>query len=328
MEISLEDLGDLSLGVLLRNGMSRDDSETIVEHLMCAEICGKTPHGVVKIPRLIRSWKSSSPKPISVVRETPVSVLLDGGQQIGLVVAERAMQEATRKARSSGIGLAGGFNCDGTGMIGYYARKALSEDFIGIAMANSPASVAPHGSGMPLLGTNPIAIAIPAREDFILTDISTAKMTIAEILLAGKLGGVLPDGVLLDDNGQPSHSPDDLAGGAILPIATYKGSALAFAIEALAGPLVAAKAGWKAVQGSSGFLVGAINPEIFVPIAKFKQDVQALIDEARALRPAGGVSAVLIPGERSEKTRVSNLKKGSVSVPDAVITELCELLTH
>lgn len=326
MEIKIDELSDLTTEVLKKNGIPEKNVEIITKHLIDGEMRGRTSHGVVRIPRVISDYKKSSPKAITVERETPVSILLNGGEQNGLVVAEQAMRAAIEKAIKQGIGFAGGFNCNGIGMAGYFTQMALEHDLIGMATANSSATLAPYGSSVCLLGTNPLSIAIPAVRDFILTDFSTAKWTFGDVLVAGKMGVSLPEGILIDKEGNPSEDPEDVWDGAILPIAGQKGSSLAVALEALAGPLVAAKAGLKAVEGSWGFMLGAINPEIFVPIRKFKEDVQALIDEINNSRPAEGFSEVLVPGQRSNKIRLENLSRGTVDVPDNIIQDMKNLL--
>lgn len=322
MEMTLAQARSLAEQALIQRGMAANDAQTIVDHLLDAELCGRTPHGLIRLPRILKEYTSSNPRDIAICRESAVSALLDGGNQNGILVAQRAMDVAIKKGLSSGIGIVGGFNCTGIGIAGYYARQALPLHLIGFVTANSNARVAPYGSRQRILGTNPLAIAIPAEQDEIVADAASSKLTYGDIILAQKMGTQLSQPGLIDKDGYPTTNPWDLESGAILPIGGPKGSALGVALEVIAGPLVAAKAGLRAVSGSWGFLVGTMNPDLFVPIQEFERQVQALIDEIHQSPTAPGFSEVLIPGEHSRRKRDANLQKDALTIPDAVLREI------
>ncbi len=326
MEMEISRARQMALDILIGIGMEHSDATVVVEHLIDAELCNSKAVGLRGLLRIVKAHKNSSPRPIEIARETPVSVLLNGGGKNGMIVAQRAIDLAIQKSKTSGIGICGGFNCSGIGICGYYAKQALPHHLIGLVTANSIAAVAPYGSRVPIFGTNPICIAIPAQKDVIVSDLATSKMTYGEILLAQKLGMKIPSGTLISEHGHLTTDPNDLATGAILPIAEHKGSALSLALEILAGPLVSAKAGFKAAGGSWGFLIACINPEIFVPITQFEYQVQCLIEEIRNAPPAPGFSNVLIPGERSAQNREAHLRKKTINIPEIVMKDLEELL--
>jgi LDH2 family malate/lactate/ureidoglycolate dehydrogenase len=327
MQVSIARLRETVHLVLTKYGRLSDENATIIgEHLMDGELGGRTAHGLVRVARIARECRDLRMKPIRVVRETPVSALIDGGGSNGILVAYQAMQIAIAKAKTSGIAFAGGSHCTGVGMAGYHARQALPHHLIGIACVNSEARVAPFGTTRPVMGTNPLAIAIPAVRKAIVADFATASTTFGEIILAQKLGKPIEPGLMIDRDGNPTTNPDDLDGGAILPIAGHKGSALSVAIEVLAGPLVAAKAGLTAVTGSGGFLFGALDPTILVPRDEFESQVQALIDEISAAPAAPGFTIVQVPGERSAATRRRNLATGMIEVADELWSELSNLI--
>ena len=322
MEIEISQARQMALDALIGNEMEDSEANVIVEHLIYAELCNSKAVGLRGLPWIVKAYKDSSPRPMEIAKETSVSVLLDGGGKNGMIVGQRAIDIAIQKSKNIGVGICGGFDCSGIGICGYYARQALPHHLIGLVTANSIAAVAPYGSRVPIFGTNPLCIAIPAQKDEIVSDLSTSKMTYGEILLAQKLGIKISGDVLISEDGYPTTDPNDLSRGAILPIAEHKGSALSLALEILAGPLVSAKAGLKAVGGSWGFLVACINPEIFVPITQFEYQIQCLIEEIKNAPPAPGFSNVLIPGERSAQSREANLRKNTINIPEIVMKDL------
>jgi LDH2 family malate/lactate/ureidoglycolate dehydrogenase len=326
MQIKISHAYEMITDILKKADVDQYDSTIIVDHLVDAELCNNKTVGFRSLPGIYRALIEASPKPINIFKETPISALLDGGQRNGMVVAQNAIDIAIKKAKTSGIGICGGFNCSGIGICGYYAKQALPHHLIGIVMANSSAAVAPYGTIGSIFGTNPICFAIRGKPDIIISDAATSKMTYGEILLAQKLGNTIKSGSLINQFGYITTDPNELAKGAILPIAEHKGSALSLAVEILAGPLVCAKAGLEAVKGSWGFLIAALNPEIFVSTEKFEFEVQALINEIRSAHPAPGFSEVLIPGERSARNRVANLQRGSIEIPEEVIQDIHLLL--
>jgi LDH2 family malate/lactate/ureidoglycolate dehydrogenase len=319
MEIRIDVLQELVKSVLAAHELPEEPVEIITRHLIESELRGRKSHGISRIPLILEEYANSSQQPVSIVKETPVSVLLDGGNQNGMVVADKAMALAIGKAVQSGIGLVGGFHCTGIGVAGYIAEQALEADLIGMVITHAPAAVAPFGSRARLLGTNPIAFAIPGTKDRIISDLATAKMTFGDIVLAAKLGQALPPGVMLDQDGRPTQDPNQIERGAILPIGGPKGSALSVAIQALTGAISATYMSNRDPDNSFGFMVGAINPEIFVPIEDFKRDVQNLVDAIRTSPPAEGFTQVLVPGEREDQTRRDNLARGSLKISGKVL---------
>jgi LDH2 family malate/lactate/ureidoglycolate dehydrogenase len=324
MEIQIKELKALVQKALVKAGIPKDQALTITEHAVEAQMAGKPTHGVRMIPRMVEEYGKSSPTKIRTVRKTPVSALLDGGQIPGIVVATTAMDLAISKAKKSGIGIVGGFNTGGIGILAVYLRQAVRENLIGMATCNSTGTVVPYGSVKSSIGTNPIGVGVPAEGSIpIVLDMATSSITFAEIKDALDKGLQVRPNCVVDEKGKPTTDPKAVFKAGVLPFdRSYKGYGLGLVAEVLAGPLVNAKAGWEAVKGSWGFTMIALDPSIMVPLKKFKEDVQKLIDEIKNSPRAEGFDQVWIPGEQSQRHMEQCLKNGTVQVDDNLLNTI------
>ena len=324
--VQIDEFVKLVADILQQNGMSRDEASIVIDHLLDGELTEKPSHGFIRIPKIVSDLRKSPPTDIVVENETPISMLLSGGNKTGLIVALRATELVIRKAKVSGFGIVGGYNITGTvGAIGHYTRKIAENDLIGFMVCNSEHAMPPTGGYSLIFGTNPLSISIPASREPIVVDFASSKMTFGDLLLAMKEGRSIPEGIILDKDGNPSTDPNDAWEGPMLPIAEHKGYCLALAIEILAGPLVKAKAGATAVPGSDGFTIAALDPGLFVPVAQFKSQVDSLIEEIKNSRRLPGVDEIFFPGERSNRKRLQNKEKKFLYLPEQVVKDIEEL---
>lgn len=313
----------LVAGILQQNGLSHEEASIVIDHLLDGELTEKPSHGFIRIPKIVRDLQKSPPTDIIIENETPISMLLDGGNKTGLIVAMRATNLVIRKAKESGFGIIGGYNITGTvGALGHYTRKIAENDLIGFMVCNSEHAMPPTGGYSLIFGTNPLSISIPASREPIVVDFATSKMTFGDLLLAMKAGRNIPEGIILDKDGNPSTDPNDAWEGPMLPIAKHKGYCLALAIEILSGPLVKAKAGATAVPGSDGFTIAALDPNLFVSIVQFKSQVDSLIEEIKNSRRLPGVDEIFFPGERSNRKRLQNKEKEFLDLPEQVVKDI------
>ena len=323
-KISVNEICDLSTRILLHSGMSIDDAQIVVDHLLDGELSGHPSHGFYRIPAIANGMKKAGPaKEIVLENDSQTSALLNGNSRQGLVVALRATEMAIKKAKLGTIAVIGAYNYLGTtGGMGYFTTKIAQADMVGIMLANSGSATPPWGGIQPIFGTNPISISIPSENRPIVIDLATSKWAYGDIDLALKAGRTLPLGVVQDKEGNPSTDPNDALNGAMLPFGEHKGYALALAIELLAGPLVRAKAGSLAVPGSDGLLIVAINPIMFVQVEEFKKQVSCLIKEIKDSPKKSGVDEIYYPGEKSQLARERNKRIGSIEMVDRVLTDL------
>jgi len=325
LKIRITEIVGLASTALRRTGLDEDDIKIVLSHLLDGELSGHASHGFYRIPGIVRTLekKGASTSNIALENETPFSVLVNGGGRLGLVVAQRATATVIRKAKASRIGIVGAYNYIGTtGAMGYYSREIVQEELIGIVICNSEYAMAPWGGMRAILGTNPISISIPTGHDPVVADLATSAWSYGDLAIAMKENRQIPYGIVLDKYGNPSTDPNDADNGCQLPMAGHKGYALGLAVEILAGPFVRAKTGREAVPGSDGFTVLAVDPSLFTPIQRFESEVSALINEIKNSPRAPGSTEILVPGERSSRTRARNKGAEFIELPDSVVADI------
>ena len=323
MRVNISKLKDLCINPLIGAGLSEEDAQIVFDHLLDEELLGKHSHGFIRMPSIKRIAASfASERRILVEDCTEFAVRLITENTIGLVAAYAATKKACELAMD-GIGIVSAIGYSGTtGSLGYYGRMIAKQNLIGLIACSSEYAVAPWGGRDAILGTNPLAIAIPNGEKPIITDFSTAAMTYGDLMLAVKEKREVPYGIVLDSEGKPSHDPDDANNGCQLPMAGHKGYALGLALEILAGVFIGAKAGRDAVQASDGIIILAFKPDIFVSKNNFYSSLSSLIHEIKKSNLAYGSDGIRLPGENSVRIIKERRAEGVCDVPDVVYREL------
>lgn len=323
MKIKLKELKDLVNLALKKQGYTSKETEIISEILLYAQLRGNN-QGIVKligkgIP------KNSEAKKIEVIRETKLSILLNGNKNMGMVVLTKAMEKAIKKAKKHGFGIAGTNNTStSTGAIGFYANKIAKEGLIGFVFAGSPETVTTLGSYEPIYGTNPLAIGIPSSGDAVVLDMATAIMAYYGLIEAKTAGKKIPSGIAYDSKGKFTTDPAKAMDGALLPFdKDRKGSGLAFMVEVLTGPLVGASfVGFGDTGTNWGNLIWVIDPELLTDQKTFKKNVQKLVEKVKSIKKIKGVKEIYVPGERGNKLTNDRLKSGVIEVEDNLLKQL------
>jgi LDH2 family malate/lactate/ureidoglycolate dehydrogenase len=268
---------------------------------------------------------------IQLVHETPSTAVIDGDAGLGLVVAPHAMRVAMQKARNCGTGWVSVSNSNHFGIAGYHAMLALEEDMIGIAMTNASALVAPTFSKEKMLGTNPIAVAIPAGDQppFV-ADFATTTAANGKLELLQRKNAPTPDGWVQDVDGQSSNDAHILKKqGALLPLGgdrehgSHKGYALGSIVDIFSAVFSGASYGpWappfpayiampEHMPGKGlGHFFGAMRIDAFRPAAEFKAHMDNWINRFRAAVPASGYDRVLIPGDPERIIAAERMEQG------------------
>jgi uncharacterized oxidoreductase len=213
------------------------------------------------------------------------------------------MLVAMQKARTQGLAAVGVFNCNHIGRVGDWVQMAAEQGMIGLAFCNGGGpggAVTPYGGRARLLGTNPIAAAVPvAGGPPVIADFATSVVAEGKLRVARNRGKSLPEGWILGPDGQPSTDPEDFyRGGMLLPAGGYKGYGLSLLVEFLGGLLTG-----RGCPGLPGFVAGngvlflVLSIEAFRPLEEFLAEVAALCERAKAVPPATGFAEVLLPGE-------------------------------
>lgn len=327
MRVKLTELKRVAKEALVHYGYNDEESETILDVLLYAQLRGNN-QGIVK---LIGSGIPKDPEAgeISIEKETKLSALINGNKNAGMVVLKKATEMALEKARESGFGIAGTFNTPtSTGAIGYYARKLAEEGFLGFVFAGSPGSVCTYGSYEPVFGTNPLAVAVPSETDPIVLDMATAAMARYGLVEAKTAGEPIPDNTAYDSKGNLTTDPAKAMEGALLPFdRSYKGAGLSMIIEVLTGPLVAASfAGIDGVWGNRGNLVFAIDPGLLIDKAEFKKNASKLVQKVKSTKKLSGVEEIYAPGERGGRLTQERLESGEIEIEDNLYTELKKVI--
>ncbi|MEU3979354.1 Ldh family oxidoreductase [Streptomyces sp. NPDC026672] len=318
---------DLAERALCAVGLTAGDAAVTADHLIDCELRGLGFSGLARILSIAeRLGASGGPKgPVTVVRETPVSAQLDGGDNLGYPVARRATALAVEKAGAMGIALVGAHNTWYTGMLSYYAETAAREGLVTIIASNATPWVAPYGGTEARFGTNPVCIGFPSTTTPVIWDIGTSRIIHAQAVLARRQGRPLPPDVAYDADGLPTTDPVAALAGAFTAWGGHRGSGLGIAVQ-----LLGIMAGSPALPGELrdfGFLVIALRPDLLGPAERFKEQVTAYGDLVRGTRPLDGGAPVRMPFDRSAAHRARQLARGGFEVPDDIHTAVTALAT-
>lgn len=323
MRVRISELEAAVRAALVRFGYDSDEVDEIADVLLYAQLRDNNQG----ISKLIGAGLPRSPDAgeITTLRETALSVLLDGGQRPGIVVANRAMRLAIGKATESGFGVVGTHNTSSsTGALGYYAGKIARAGHIGLVLSGSPEAVAPCGSHQALFGTNPIAVGIPSPGAPIVFDTATSAIAYYGLVEAAAAGRPIPNDVAFDEDGNPTTDPNRALTGAIRTFDRGpRSSGLALVFEVLTGPLVgAAFAGVGDTKANWGHLVLAIDPGLLGQREAFLDGVALLADQVHGAARLPEVDEIHLPGERGDRLTQRRLAAGALEIEDNLWREL------
>lgn len=334
-----------SLSVFKAIGCTDEDAKTACDTLLSADLRGVDSHGVARLNGYVRLWKKgrvNTTPDIGIVHETPGTAVVDGDSGLGLVVAPYAMQVAIEKAKNTGTGWVSVRNSNHYGIAGYHAMKALPHDMIGISMTNASPLVAPTFSKERLLGTNPIAVAIPAKDeppfvgDFATTTAANGKLEILQ-----RKGAAAPEGWIQDKAGRITTNAFGVKeGGALRPLGgdkangSHKGYILGSVVDIFSALLSGANYGpWvppfvsfidpvsNPVGKGIGHFLGAMRIDAFRPAEEFKVHMDQWIRRFRNAQPVTCQQPVIIPGDPERLIEQKRRKEG-IPLTDPVVKDL------
>jgi LDH2 family malate/lactate/ureidoglycolate dehydrogenase len=322
--VTIDQAHGLGTAALQNIGLTPDESRIVADHLIDNALCGYRFAGLPRILAIADSAEIKRPRtPIAIVHETPVSARIDGGNHVGYVVMHRCADIAIEKATANGVALIGAHNSWFSGRNAYYLERIARAGFVGIHTVGATPFVVPPGATQRFLGTNPLAIALPADPDPFMFDMGTAAMMSGEVLLKSYLGESLPDGIGVDAAGQPTNSAVEMAKGGVLPFAGHKGFGLSLAIQALGLLGGAGAPGGDEID--RGFLFIVFDPALLLPRERFKAELANLISRIKALPKQQGVDAIRIPAERGYREREKRRSTGRLTIDRPVYDRLVNL---
>ena len=313
-------------------GLPRDQTRIVTDHLVDANLVGHDSHGILRMPGYARGVNEGTIKPggaHTVLRETPVSMTIDAGGGIGIVVADLAMRLAVERALQHTIGAIAVHRSGHIGRLGAFPAIAAAQDCIGMLMLNGGGRfAAPFGGTGRRLPPNPIAIGVPTAGGApMILDITTSVVAGGKVDVCRLRKQTLPEGWLVGPHGNPVTDPEEFYAGnaAMLPLggpAGHKGYGLAMMIDAIAGGLSWAGCSTEnPTRGGSGYLALAIKIESFADVDDFKSEVQSLIDWVKTSPAMPGVERIYVPGEIETETRRKRLSDG-VFVEEATWSDI------
>ncbi len=316
-------------------GCNNKDAKLAADVLISADLNGVDSHGVARLAGYIRLFDKGrlNPNPnIKIVHESASTAVIDGDKGLGLVVAPFAMKIAMKKAKKAGSGWISVQNSNHFGIAGYHASLALKEEMIGWAMTNAAPLVVPTFSKEKLLGTNPIAVAVPAdKQPAFLADFASTAVAYGKMEILQRAGKNAPIGWVQDENGNPTSNANAVKeGGGLLPLGgdrehgSHKGYGLSAIVDIFSGVLSGANFGpWVPPFATAGFhgvaaeevgkgtghFLGAMRIDGFMPKEDFKERMDIWINRFRAAEAVEG-QKVQIPGDQERNFREERLISG------------------
>jgi LDH2 family malate/lactate/ureidoglycolate dehydrogenase len=319
-------------------GLPAGDAAKTAELMAEADLTGADAHGIFRLPQYVRRLRGGgiNPQPkITVERTAPATALVDGDNGMGHLVMARAAEIAVELARECGVAWVGARRSNHAGAAGVYAALPLAHGMIGIySVVASANHMAVWGGVETLLGTNPLAIAIPAGEEApVVLDIATTVVSYGTVKNYRLQGREMPEGWMVNTkDGQPLTDPARSAEGMLNPIGGYKGSGLALVLGLLAGPLNGAAFGRDVLDFNyddetacnTGHVIIALDVARFTLLAEFGAEIDRHLRDLRNSRALPGFDAIRLPGAERRRRREDRLRNG-VPISAELIEQLDKL---
>jgi len=324
--------------VLAAHGLPAEDAARVAQLMLEADLTGADAHGIFRLPQYVRRLRAggTNPRPaITLSRRAPAVAVVEGDNGMGHLVMARAAETAIAIAREAGVAWVGARRSNHAGAGAVYACLPAAAGMIGIYTVVASANhMAPWGGSEALLGTNPLAIAIPlGEEEPLVLDMATTVVSYGTVKAYALAGKPLPEGWMVDRrSGEPLTDPRRSAEGILLPIGGYKGAGLALMLGLLAGPLNRAAFGRDVVDFNAddrsitetGHVLIAVDVARFLDPAEFHREVKRHLADLRASARLPGVERIRLPGDGRAARRRERLAQG-VPIPPPLLAQLDRL---
>ncbi len=322
---------DLVAAVMAGGGSQPDEARTIARRLVDSNLVGHDSHGVLRVGRYLEwvrtGWLVPNVQP-TVVFDNDALAIIDGNRGFGQVIGEFATRLGIDKAARLGIAMIGLRNCGHLGRLGDWAEMAAEAGQVSLHFLNTSGAqrVAPFGGGDRRLSTNPLAIGVPlAGGEPTILDITTSTVAEGKLMVALNKGESVPEGWIVDKDGNPTTDPKDFYdGGALLTIGAHKGSGLSILTDLLAGAITTGKSSDpddKVLRNN--MLSIFIDPAVYDGEHTVLAEAKRLVEYVKASPPAVPGQPVLGPGDVERRTRATRLADG-VPIDDKTLADLIE----
>ncbi|MDR1519855.1 MAG: Ldh family oxidoreductase [Planctomycetota bacterium] len=337
-----ESLKKLARAIFEKKGLAADKAADVAEVLLAADGLGIASHGIQRIGVYMTGMNCGRIKPtaeIGVVRETPVSAVLDANDGMGQPAAIKAMRMAVDKAKKTGLGIVTVRNSNHFGIGGYYSMMAAKEGLLGVSMTNSEAMVVPTFGCHPMLGTNPIAMTMPASPTWFHFDVSTSVVPAGKIELYKRQGKTLPDGWAVAPDGKVTNDPQvfldirkNKTDGGLLPLGGFgmeggghKGYAFSMVVELMtavfSGGNTSNHVREKPNEDKCCHMFQAIDYGIFGDKKEIEAHFSRYMEEIRHSPKAAGQTRICCAGD-IEAEVMKKFEASGIPIPDGTLNEL------
>lgn len=326
-----EQLQTIAVRVLQGAGAAAEEAQTVANELAGANLVGHDSHGVMRLKQYVDYIEQGHIKPgatVELVIDKPGIAVLDGGGNFGQVVATKALDIATARARESGTFTVLCRECNHIGRLGSYTYQAALRGFFAVMAVNAPGpgGVVPWGGLDRKLGTNPISMAAPWEDEAIVLDMTTSATAEGKVRVSLQKGESIPDGWVIDNQGNPTNNPADLYGdpengvapGAILPLGGpmgFKGYGMSVMMDLVCGILSGAGIARNDVPpGTNGVWLYLVDIQQLMTTEQYRSVLDRYVDYIKSSRKIPGTEEILMPGE-IELRRQAGRREQGIDVP-------------
>lgn len=329
-------LFQLSKSILQASGAPQDIAQTVADSLINTNLHGHDSHGIILLVKYLRVIRNGDLIPTArpdIGKREGGTATVDGKWGFGQLTANFGVELACQIASETGIACVSLTRANHIGRLGAYAGKIAGQGYIGLVLTSgsmSGAHVAPYGGRERRFATNPIAWGLPVGEGKIplISDFATSAYSLGKVGVIERKGEQLPDGIIIDADGNPTNDPTQLAtGGALLPFGSYKGFGLSMIIDIITATLSGfPPVSSKNFQQGNPTLMMAIDVERYTSRANFTAMVQEVMEHVKATELAPGFDEILLPGEIEQQTFAKRSAEG-IPLSEASWQQLADLAT-
>lgn len=329
MRFAIDELRKSVVKILKAFGENPQEAEWVADCLIKADMRGVSTHGIFllrSIANRVRAGMLVLPTELEVIMNDGATALVDGKNGLGPVAGHKAMEICIEKAKQYGIGMVLIRNTNNIGSLAYYTQLAAEENMIALMSTNAAPSMAPWGGSDSFIGTNPIAISIPTLQNFSFTaDMASSVVARGKIRKASRQNIEIPDNWAIDKNGIPTTDPNEALMGTLLPMGGPKGSAIALAVDMIAGIMAGSRYGpdlksFHVLEGPTGVGASCIAIDInrFMEFDQFQNLLSDYINSAKRMNKANGFTEILMPGEIEYRNEQNSTEQGVYLDPQTV----------
>lgn len=313
INVKICDIESKMTAIFRGTGMTEEDAKVITDALIDAEASGVESHGIIRLKAYVDriAQGSISVVPDIRIKGDGVALQVDGGNGLGQIVMSKAVEKCIKTAKEYGVAALTVSRSNHFGTAAYYANKMAASGCIGFVATNAGSTMAPFGGMETLLGTNPFAVAFPASNQIFCADMATSSVAKGKIRIYEKEGREIPLGWALNVNGEDTQNAEEAIKGILLPMAGYKGYALAMAVDAVCGLLSGANLSCEAPSmfqtdqlSNVGHFIVAIDIAHFIPLEEFEKRGQTWFERLKSCKTRSGMR-VKIPGEPENERRAA-----------------------